>query len=103
MKLALLIGSVAIAGAWTATYGPGELALFSLKSNAASPQYLGYVEGETTLVAPPVAGWSPARQSAATGSRRVTGCSPSTPRRPKLRSHVPPRASQKPRHATATC
>lgn len=56
MKLALLIGTAAIAGTVMATHGPNEFAVFSLKSNAASPRYLGYVEGETTLVAPPVAG-----------------------------------------------
>src|SRR5262245_27948325 len=57
MKLALVLGTVvAAAGTMMATYGPGERVLSSLKPDAPPPRYLGYVEGETTLVAPPVAG-----------------------------------------------
>ena len=56
MKLALVLGTDVVAGAVMAAYGPGERALFSLKPNAGPLRYLGYVEGETTLVAPPVAG-----------------------------------------------
>jgi HlyD family secretion protein len=56
MKLALMLGTVAVAGTVVAAYGPGERALFALKPNAGPTRYLGYVEGETTLVAPPVAG-----------------------------------------------
>ncbi|MBI2736907.1 MAG: HlyD family efflux transporter periplasmic adaptor subunit [Rhodospirillales bacterium] len=57
MKLALLLGTVAAAaGALMATQGPGERALAALKSTPAPLRYLGYVEGETTLVAPPVSG-----------------------------------------------
>ena len=56
MKLVLLIGTAAVVGALLATYGAGErtFAAFGLKS--APQRYLGYVEGESTLVAPPVAG-----------------------------------------------
>ena len=56
MKLALVLGIVVIAGTLMAAYGPGERGLFSLRPAAPGPHYLGYVEGETTLVAPPVAG-----------------------------------------------
>ena len=57
MKLALVLGTVVVAGGTLiAAYGPGERALASLKSDAPALRYLGYVEGETTLVAPPVAG-----------------------------------------------
>ena len=57
MKLALLIGTVVVAaGTLVTAYGPGERPLLSLKASPPTPRYLGYVEGETTLVAPPVAG-----------------------------------------------
>ena len=57
MRLALLIGSVAVAGAAAVGIGPRERALL-LGFGPGDPahQYLGYIEGETTLVAPPVAG-----------------------------------------------
>jgi HlyD family secretion protein len=54
MKLTLIAGVVVVAGAVLAvTYGQAE-ALFW--SSATARHYLGYIEGETTLVAPPVAG-----------------------------------------------
>ena len=56
MKLALLIGTAAVAGTLLATYGPGDRALVALGITTAPHHYLGYVEGETTLVAPPIAG-----------------------------------------------
>jgi HlyD family secretion protein len=56
MKLALVLGTVVVGGTLMAAYGPGERALVSLKPEAPTLRYLGYVEGETTLVAPPVAG-----------------------------------------------
>ena len=57
MKLALLIGSVALAGTLAGSYGSSERALAALGLGATPQQhYLGYVEGETTLVSPPVAG-----------------------------------------------
>src|SRR5262245_43890338 len=52
MKLALLIGVAAVAGSVAAAYGPAKRAFLG---NGA-PRYLGYVEGETTLVAPPISG-----------------------------------------------
>ena len=55
MKLALLIGVAVVGGTALVGYGPAERRL-SAGASAASPRYLGYVEGETTLVAPPVAG-----------------------------------------------
>src|SRR5260370_5470599 len=57
MKLALLIAVAAVAGTVLATnnnVGGQFLAAFHHGSTA--PHYLGYVEGETTLVAPPIAG-----------------------------------------------
>jgi HlyD family secretion protein len=56
MKLVLLIGSTAVAGTLLAAYGSGDRALAALGFATAPQHYLGYVEGETTLVAPPVAG-----------------------------------------------
>jgi HlyD family secretion protein len=56
MKLALLIGTAAVAGTLLATYGPGERALVALGITTVPQHYLGYVEGETTLVAPPISG-----------------------------------------------
>jgi HlyD family secretion protein len=56
MKFAVLIGSVAVAGAAVAGMAPREHALFPFGAGDAQRQYLGYVEGETTLVAPPTAG-----------------------------------------------
>ena len=55
MKLALWIGTAAVAGSLLAGWGPGDRRL-SFGSSPAALRYLGYVEGETTLVAPPVAG-----------------------------------------------
>src|SRR5713226_8432545 len=58
MTLALLISVAAVAGTVLATnnnnVGGQFLAAFHHGSTA--PHYLGYVEGETTLVAPPIAG-----------------------------------------------
>src|SRR5260370_5563981 len=57
MKLALLIAVAAVAGTVLATnnsVGGKFLAAFHRGSTAL--HYLGYVEGETTLVAPPIAG-----------------------------------------------
>ena len=56
MKLALLIGAVAVAGAAVAAYRPAQRAFVSSGVDTAAARYLGYIEGETTLVAPPVAG-----------------------------------------------
>src|SRR5258708_2010554 len=56
MKLALLIGSATVAATLLATYGPGERVLAALGLGPAPQHYLGYVEGESTLVAPPVSG-----------------------------------------------
>src|SRR5258707_1062575 len=56
MKLALLIGSTTVAATLLATYGPGERVLAALGLGPAPQHYLGYVEGESTLVAPPIAG-----------------------------------------------
>jgi HlyD family secretion protein len=57
MKLVLLIGSVALAGTLAGSYGSSERALAALGLGAPPQQhYLGYVEGETTLVSPPVGG-----------------------------------------------
>ena len=56
MKLALLIGSATVAATLLATYGPGERVLAALGLRPAPQHYLGYVEGESTLVAPPISG-----------------------------------------------
>ena len=56
MKLALLIGTTAVAGTLLATYGPGGATFAGFGARSAPPHYLGYIEGESTLVAPPVAG-----------------------------------------------
>ena len=56
MKLALLIGSTTVAATLLATYGPGERVLAALGLGPAPQHYLGYVEGESTLVAPPISG-----------------------------------------------
>ena len=56
MKLALLIGSASVAATLLATYGPGERVLAALGLGPAPQHYLGYVEGESTLVAPPISG-----------------------------------------------
>jgi HlyD family secretion protein len=56
MKLALLIGSATVAATLLATYGPGERVLAALGLGPAPQHYLGYVEGESTLVAPPISG-----------------------------------------------
>jgi len=56
MKLALLIGSATVAATLLATYGPGERVLAALGLGPGPQHYLGYVEGESTLVAPPVSG-----------------------------------------------
>jgi HlyD family secretion protein len=53
MKLILLLGSAVVGGSLLVSYAPG---VANLSGSASSPRYLGYVEGETTLVAPPVAG-----------------------------------------------
>jgi len=56
MKLVVLIGSAALAGTLAASYGSSERALAAFGFGTTPPHYLGYVEGETTLVSPPVAG-----------------------------------------------
>jgi HlyD family secretion protein len=56
MKLALLIAVAAVGGLLLATHGMGEQILAVFHRGSAASQYLGYVEGETTLVAPPIAG-----------------------------------------------
>ncbi|HSS86299.1 MAG TPA: HlyD family efflux transporter periplasmic adaptor subunit [Reyranella sp.] len=56
MKLVVLIGSAARAGTLAASYGSSERALAAFGFGTTPPHYLGYVEGETTLVSPPVAG-----------------------------------------------
>ena len=54
MKFAIIAGVVVVAGgALAVTYGQAE-ALFW--NSVPARHYLGYIEGETTLVAPPVAG-----------------------------------------------
>ena len=54
VKFAVIAGVVVVAGGVLAvTYGKAE-ALFW--SSVPARHYLGYIEGETTLVAPPVAG-----------------------------------------------
>ena len=55
MKLALLVGVAVVAGTALVGYGPAERRI-NAGASTGSPRYLGYVEGETTLVAPPVAG-----------------------------------------------
>ena len=79
----------------------GDRALGLLGVGPGQPHYLGYVEGETTLVAPPIAGRLVDRpSSAAAGSRRATSSSPSTRPRPRPRSHAPKRPLPRPRRAT---
>jgi HlyD family secretion protein len=56
MKLALLIAVAAVGGLLLATHGMGEQILAVFHRGSTASQYLGYVEGETTLVAPPIAG-----------------------------------------------
>jgi HlyD family secretion protein len=56
MKFVVLVGSVAVAGAAVAGMALRERALFPFGAGDAQRRYLGYVEGETTLVAPPTAG-----------------------------------------------
>lgn len=56
MKFALLIAVAAVGGLLLATHGMGEQILAVFHRGSAASQYLGYVEGETTLVAPPIAG-----------------------------------------------
>ena len=56
MKLALLIGAAAVAGTVLASYGARERIFAAFGLISSPPHYLGYVEGETTLVAPPIAG-----------------------------------------------
>jgi HlyD family secretion protein len=56
MKLALIVAVTVVGGSLLATQGPGGQMLAAFNHGSTAPQYLGYVEGETTLVAPPVAG-----------------------------------------------
>jgi HlyD family secretion protein len=56
MKLALIVAVTAVGGTLLATQGPGGRFLAAFHRGSTAPQYLGYVEGETTLVAPPIAG-----------------------------------------------
>lgn len=65
MKLALWIGVAIVAGTLLVTYDRGGRSVMSFVSSATSggagTRHLGYVEGETTLVAPPEAGRLTAR------------------------------------------
>lgn len=56
MKLALLIAVAVVTGTLLATQGVGGQFLAAFHHGSNAPHYLGYVEGETTLVAPPIAG-----------------------------------------------
>ena len=56
MKLALIVAVTVVGGTLLATQGPGGQILAAFNHGSTAPQYLGYVEGETTLVAPPIAG-----------------------------------------------
>jgi hypothetical protein len=56
MKLALIVAATVVGGTLLATQGPRGQILAAFSRGSTAPQYLGYVEGETTLVAPPVAG-----------------------------------------------
>ena len=56
MKLALIVAVTVVGGALLASQGPGGQILAAFNRGSTAPHYLGYVEGETTLVAPPIAG-----------------------------------------------
>ena len=56
MKLALIAAVTVVGGTLLATQGPGGQILAAFHHDSTAPHYLGYVEGETTLVAPPIAG-----------------------------------------------
>ncbi len=56
MKLALVTAVVAVGGTLLATNKVGGQFLAAFHHDATAPHYLGYVEGESTLVAPPIAG-----------------------------------------------
>src|SRR5579862_4168296 len=56
MKLALVTAVVAVGGTLLATNKVGGQFLAAFHTDATAPHYLGYVEGESTLVAPPIAG-----------------------------------------------
>jgi HlyD family secretion protein len=56
MKLALLTAVVAVGGTLLATNKVGGQFLAAFHHDSTAPHYLGYVEGESTLVAPPIAG-----------------------------------------------
>ena len=56
MKLALLIAVAAVGGTLLATNKVGGQFLAAFHHDPTAPHYLGYVEGESTLVAPPIAG-----------------------------------------------
>ena len=56
MKLALIVAVTVVGGTLLATQGPGGQILAAFNHGSTAPHYLGYVEGETTLVAPPIAG-----------------------------------------------
>jgi HlyD family secretion protein len=56
MKLALVTAVVAVGGTLLATNKVGGQFLAAFHHDSAAPHYLGYVEGESTLVAPPIAG-----------------------------------------------
>ena len=56
MKLALIVAVTVAGGTLLAAQGPGGQILAAFNRGSTAPQYLGYVEGETTLVAPPIAG-----------------------------------------------
>ena len=56
MKLSLEIAVAAVGGMILATNKVGGQLLAAFHHGSTAPHYLGYVEGETTLVAPPIAG-----------------------------------------------
>ncbi|MGH8429107.1 MAG: HlyD family secretion protein, partial [Solimonas sp.] len=56
MKVALLVVVAAISGALVGSYGWGKRLYASLGLEAKPAHYLGFVEGENTLVAPPYSG-----------------------------------------------
>jgi len=56
MKLVLLTAVAAVAGTLLAANKVGGQFLAAFRGDSTASHYLGYVEGETTLVAPPIAG-----------------------------------------------
>jgi len=101
-KRAIFVAIAALLATLLVTRGSWQQPVLSILGIAGEgDRYLGYVEGETSLMAPPVAGQlSSARSTAAAGSRRATACSSSIPRLPRLRSPVLRRRWPSPRHGT---